>query len=148
MELKDALAELSRWTYSTGAGHGEPWTRNHEVRWVDFLLDGGKVIGSDYNCPKGGFNAYDALVCMVTDASYADEHRDVADFLEGLGYLDDAKSVREGVRVWKSCCGMLSDFKSSGVDIRRMLEVFAAVDENSADHRAEAAIRPCEGEFD
>lgn len=144
MTLKEALSELARWTYSTGAGHGVPWSPNHEVRWVDLNRDGDKVTGHDYNCLKGQFEAYDALVCMVTDASYAEEHGDVAAFLEGLGYLNDAKSVRLGLDAWKSCCQTLAEFKTAGVDVRRMLEVFAAVDENGAEHMAQAAIRPCE----
>lgn len=45
----------------------------------------------------------ECLYCLLSDASSVDYCADVADFLNEFGYIDDADSIRRGLKAFKSC---------------------------------------------
>lgn len=45
----------------------------------------------------------DCLYCLLSDASSVEYCRDEADFLNEFGYIDDAESIRKGLKAFKAC---------------------------------------------
>lgn len=48
-------------------------------------------------------SAKECLYCLLSDASSVDYCIDEADFLEEFCFIDDADSIRRGLRVFKAC---------------------------------------------
>lgn len=48
-------------------------------------------------------SAKECLYCLLSDASSVDYCTDEADFLQEFGYIDDADSIRRGLKAFKAC---------------------------------------------
>ena len=105
------------------------FTPNHKVWDVSLYMDGELVYRTNYqSCdePKGG----DVWQCVTHDALACEEKRDLADFLEGFGYLNNADTIREGIAAYEGCKRTLATFRDKGIDPRALAELL---------NRAEAA---------
>lgn len=45
----------------------------------------------------------DCLYCILSDAQCVESCKDEADFLAEFGYIDDAESIRKGLKAFKAC---------------------------------------------
>ena len=95
------------------------FTPNHRVWDVSLYMDGELVYRTDFqSCdePKGG----DVWQCIAQDAMAYVENPDLADFLEGFGFLDNADTIREGIAAYEGCKRTLAAFRDKGVDTRAL----------------------------
>jgi hypothetical protein len=58
-----------------------------------------------------------------------EEKRDLADFLEGFGYLKNADTIREGIAAYEGCKRTLAAFRDKGVDTRALAGLLNRADE-------------------
>ena len=95
------------------------FTPNHKVWDVSLYMDGELVYRTNYqscNEPKGG----DVWLCIAHDAMACVENPDLADFLEGFGYLNNADTIREGIAAYEGCKRTLAAFRDKGIDTRAL----------------------------
>lgn len=60
----------------------------------------------DYQCNPSATHEptiKDCLYCLLSDASSVDYCTDEVDFLNEFGYIDDAESIRRGLKAYKAC---------------------------------------------
>ena len=95
------------------------FTPNHRVWDVSLYMDGELVYRTDFqSCdePKGG----DVWQCVAQDALACEEKNDLADFLEGFGYLDAAAFIPVGIAAYEGCKRTLAAFRDKGIDTRAL----------------------------
>ena len=114
-ERNKKIAEwLKRWTvadFDYADDQSKAFTPHHSVYDFTLKFDGEKVYSGTFNFnPDHWPKAADILEAVVDDASsyaqyrgYPDEEDGMFEFMDDLGYLENAKSAKKGKDAWKGC---------------------------------------------
>lgn len=102
----------------------EKFTSKHRV-WNAFLyMDGELMFRTHYqsaDLPKGG----DVWNCVARDAMDYANSSDLADFLEEMGFVGDAKSVRKGIAAYEECKNTFVVLRAKGINPADLAELFS-----------------------
>lgn len=121
--LAEAMKRFSVEARESAGNIIEKFTPKHKVWNVFLYMDGELMYRTHYqsvNPPKGG----DVWNCVARDAVDYEDNADLADFLEEMGYIGDAKSVRRGIAAYNGCKRTFRAFRAKGVNPADLAELF------------------------
>lgn len=104
--LAQKIIDSLKFTFEVADNQKDLFTPAHTLYKCRITTPARRSFTFDYQCNPSATHEptkEDCLYCILSDASTVDYCTDEADFLSEFGYIDNAESIRKGLKAFKAC---------------------------------------------